>query len=226
MTFTAVFFSDRLGIILMVSSLIVVISGLPLISLRIYESGETTTLIGMKSIFKSMDYGAISQLTFIFVLLLSLFFYDRIIFIYFIPSFLLFRYIGAILIGRAVSKKFDHNKNFVLLIQFVLLVTVLLCLLQYWYTILIALFLIGVGGMNHNFYFSIYARENKEISSSSAFSIGVLISSALLILVGGCLYSISVFLLLIILIISLAISMIVSYFLIQKKENKNVVTQI
>ena len=43
----------------------------------------------------------------------------------------------------------------------------------------------GIGGMNHNFYFSIYARENREISSSSAFSIGVLISSALLILTGG-----------------------------------------
>jgi MFS family permease len=222
LTFAAVFLDNYLRITLTVSSLIVVISGLPLIFLRRYESGEITTSIGIKSIFKSLGYGAISQLTFIFVPLLPLFLYDRKILIYFIPLFLLFRYFGAIVIGRAISTKFDHNKNFVLLIQFVLLVSVLLFLLPYWYTILIALFLIGIGGMNHNFYFSIYARENREISSSSAFSIGVLISSALLILTGGYVYSISIFLLLIILIIALAIAMIISYFLIEPNRNKNV----
>ena len=94
--------------------------------------------------------------------------------------------------------------------------SVLLLLLPYWYTILIGLFLIGIGGMNHNFYFSIYARENKEISSSSAFSIGVLISSAILIFAGGYIYNISILLVLMILVISLIISMVISYFLIQK----------
>ena len=170
----------------------------------------------MRSILASLGYGTMSQLTFIFVPLLPLYLYDRKIFIYFIPLFLLFRYLGAILIGRAVSAKFDRNKKFILLIQFVLLISVLLLLLPYWYTILIGLFLIGIGGMNHNFYFSIYARENKEISSSSAFSIGVLISSAILIFAGGYIYNISILLVLMILVISLIISMVISYFLIQK----------
>ena len=222
LTFTALLSGYHLRITLMISSLIVVMSGLPLIFLRRYKSAETSSSISMRSIFTSLGYGTMSQLTFIFVPLLPLYLYDRKIFIYFIPLFLLFRYLGAILIGRAISTKFDRNKKFVLLIQFVLLLSVLLFLLPYWYTILIALFLIGVGGMNHNFYFSIYARENKEISSSSAFSIGVLISSALLILAGGYIYNISIVLLLVILIIALVISMIISYFLIQNiQENEN-----
>ncbi len=227
LTFTAVFSGYHMRIILMASSLIVIISGLPLIFLRRYESTETSPSIRMRSILASLGYGTMSQLTFIIVPLLPLYLYDRKIFIYFIPLFLLFRYLGAILIGRAVSAKFDRNKKFILLIQLVLLISVLLLFLPYWYTILIGLFLIGIGGMNHNFYFSIYAGENKEISSSSAFSIGVLISSAILILAGGYIYNISIILVLMILVISLIISMIISYFLIQKiqaNEHKSVPT--
>lgn len=222
LTFIGLLLNDNLRLILIVSSLIVVASSLPLLFLKEYTTTEKSISIGMKSILRALGYGTMSQLTFILVPLLPLYLYDKGIFVYFIPLFLLFRYLGIIFIGRFVSTKFDRNKNFVLLIQFFLLLSGLLFLFSYWYIILIALFFIGVGGLNHNFYFSIYdANENHEISSSSAFSIGVLISSSLLILVGGYVYQISSLLLLVVLVITLLISLIVTYSMIRNDENKH-----